>query len=405
MSTVDTICSTCRFRLDIFRLNCVYLHPDPLECSAMKTKRYDYPQHAVRMDASFFGTGNGVEEIHVCAYVTDPCLPYTRRLEELSAAVDAFLGEEELADSLPVFKRYFVSDAANMTESLLEKEKDRPYAISVVQQPPLDGSKAALWMYLQKGKTNSCYFHSLWTNRYNEEGSAGGQMTRLFADYEEALRPHAMHPARHCLRTWLYVHDIDVNYADIVKARNACFDRWGLTPRTHFIASTGIQGRQASAKVKVSMDAYAVRGLKEEQITYLHAFTHLSPTHVYGVAFERGVAVEYGDRKQLYISGTASIDCNGNVVHAGDVVRQSLRMWENVEKLLEEGGAAFRDLVQATVYLRDASDYPVVRPLLTEKMPGVPVLYVYAPVCRPEWLIEMECMAVVPVCRPEYPDF
>lgn len=372
---------------------------------AMRTQRYDYFRQGVRLDVSFFGEDGGVEEIHACVQVTDTFLSYVRQLEELLAAVDLFLKEKDVAGSRLVLKRYFLSDAANQAELLLKKEEGTPYALSVVQQPPLDGSKIALWMYLQKGKTNECYVHHWWAHHYCPEGDPGEQMASLFKEYQSELEQQGMEVARHCLRTWLYVHDIDVNYEGVVKARNECFARWGLTPQTHYIASTGIQGRQASARVKVSMDAYAVSGLRETQVRYLQAPTHLCPTHLYGVAFERGVSVEYGDRKHLYISGTASIDCEGRVVYRGDVVRQAMRMWENVEKLLEEGGADSSDLAHVLVYLRDASDYPFVRPLLTERMRGIPVHYLLAPVCRPEWLIEMECMAVIPHCNSEYGRF
>lgn len=371
----------------------------------MKFKRYNDSLHSVCLDASFFSTAHGVEEIHACAHVTDTTLPYPHQLEELRAAIALWMEEKDLTESRLVLKRYFLSDAANQTEALLQAEKDCACALSIVQQPPLDGSKIALWIYLRRGETNRCYTHHWWTHRKVTAGDAEAQTTRLFMDYEAELNRHSMQVACHCLRTWLYVHDIDVNYGGVVKARNACFDLWGLTPQTHYIASTGIQGRQASAQSKVTLDAYAVHGLQEEQIKYLYAPTHLSPTHLYGVAFERGVSVEYGDRKQLYLSGTASIDREGKVVHTGDVFRQALRMWENVTKLLEEGGADSCDLAQAIVYLRDASDYPVVRPLLEEKMPGVPVHYVLAPVCRPAWLIEMECIAIVPHCYPAYPIF
>lgn len=371
----------------------------------MKTQRYNYPQHHVHVDASFFHNESRVEEIHACVQVADTFLSYSRQLEELLAAVGLFLEEKEIAGSRLVLKRYFLSDAANQAELLLKKEEGKPYALSVVQQPPLDGSKVAFWMYLQKGKANECYVHHWWTRHYCPDGDSREQMANLFKEYQSELEQRGMEVARHCLRTWLYVHDIDVNYAGVVKARNECFARWGLTPQTHYIASTGIQGRQASAWVKVSMDAYAVGGLKEAQVRYLQAPTHLCPTHLYGVAFERGVSVEYGDRKHLYISGTASIDREGRVVCRGDVVRQAMRMWENVEKLLEEGGADSSDLAHALVYLRDASDYPLVRSLLAERMPGVPVHYLLAPVCRPEWLIEMECMAVIPHCNLAYGRF
>ena len=46
------------------------------------------------------------------------------------------------------------------------------------------------------------------------------------------------------------------------------------------------------------------------------------------------------------------------------------------------------------VYLRDPSDYDAVKAMYDEKFPNVPKVIVLAPVCRPTWLIEMECIAV-----------
>lgn len=63
------------------------------------------------------------------------------------------------------------------------------------------------------------------------------------------------------------------------------------------------------------MDTYAVAGLQPEQIHFLYAPTHLNPTYEYGVSFERGTYVDYGDRRQIFISGTASINNKGEVVY------------------------------------------------------------------------------------------
>ena len=97
----------------------------------------------------------------------------------------------------------------------------------------------------------------------------------------------------------------------MVKARNEVFVTQGLTPQTHYIASTGIGGRHADKQVLVQMDTYAVLGIRQEQIHYLYAPTHLNPTYEYGVSFERGTYVDYGDRRQVFISGTASINHRG----------------------------------------------------------------------------------------------
>ena len=67
-----------------------------------------------------------------------------------------------------------------------------------------------------------------------------------------------------CLRTWLFVQNVDVNYAGVVKARRELFVTQGLTEQTYYIASTGIEGRHADPDVRVQMDAYAVEGLRPE---------------------------------------------------------------------------------------------------------------------------------------------
>ena len=104
--------------------------------------------------------------------------------------------------------------------------------------------------------------------------------------------------------------------------------------------------------------------------------------------------MEYGDRDHIFISGTASINNKGEVVHVGDIVQQTKRMWENVEALLKEGGADFQDVMQIIVYLRDTADYEVVKALFADRFPYIPTVLTLAPVCRPTWLVEMECMAV-----------
>ena len=211
--------------------------------------------------------------------------------------------------------------------------------------------------------------------------------------------------ADNCLRTWFYVRDVDTQYAGMVKARRENFAQQGLTPETHFIASTGIGGLPADPHAIIQLGTYALIGFKPEQQRYLYAKTHLNSTYEYGVTFERGTRIDYGDRSHVYISGTASINNKGEVVHVGDVVKQTHRMWENVEALLTEAGSGFDDIAQIIVYLRDLCDYPTVKELFDQKFPTVPYVITLAPVCRPTWLIEMECVAIRPASFPEYRDF
>ena len=362
-----------------------------------------------------FEVPEGVNEYHVMIRMTDPRLTYTEQVEAVLTAY-ARLVEGELKGSCAVFKRFFLSDAANQADYLLAMHaEDSDCPLSIVEQPPLDGSKVAMWVYLQKGVqikalSNGIYevkhgdYRHLWmAGAFNQASNSEYQMRLLFNDYVMQLLENGCSLANNCIRTWLYVQNVDVNYAGVVKARNEVFATQNLTDKTHFIASTGIAGRHANPKVLVQMDAYAVDGVKQEQIHYLYAPTHLNPTYEYGVSFERGTYVDYGDRRQVFISGTASINNKGEIVHPGDIRKQTLRMWENVETLLKEAECTFDHVGHLLVYLRDIADYTVVKEMFEERFPNTPKVFLLAPVCRPGWLIEMECMAVKAIHNVQYP--
>ena len=51
------------------------------------------------------------------------------------------------------------------------------------------------------------------------------------------------------------------------------------------------------------------------------------------------------------------------------------------------------DIGYFIVYLRDISDYMSIARFMGMAYPAIPYVIVEAKVCRPEWLIEMECVA------------
>ena len=56
------------------------------------------------------------------------------------------------------------------------------------------------------------------------------------------------------------------------------------------------------------------------------------------------------------------------------------------------------------IYERHRNRYEVNR-MFEERFPGVPKVIVHAPVCRPGWLIEMECMATKAVINETFKPF
>lgn len=356
------------------------------------------------------GSAGGVEEYHAILHVEPRGEMFEGQMKRLASAEGLLPVTGNVCGARAVFKRYFVSDAANQ-QPLIPLSHD--CAVSIIQQPPLDGSKIALWVYLQRGTEiyedggmavaeHNGYSH-LWRMGMTEgSGDAEWQTEHLLGRHVEELGERGATLAGNCIRTWFFVRDADTQYAGMVRARRRVFDRQSLTAQTHYITSTGIGGLPADTASLVQLDTYAITGLSPSQQRYLYAPGHLNRTIDYGVTFERGTLIEYGDRGHIYISGTASIDNKGRVVHSGNIVRQTERMWENVGALLAEGGMTFSDMGHIIVYIRDMADYAIVSRMFAERFPETPCVITLAPVCRPSWLVEMECMAIDNRHRPQF---
>ena len=387
-----------------------------------KTKSVVFNQDRFDQAVVSFSRFDGENSTEFNLIITpDSGFSFSEQLTAIEKALKHFLKEQEMTDESVIFKRYFVSDYSNQTE-IHDHMSNWRYvcATSVVQQVPLCGAKVVLWVVLLEGSVTrkslnqnnlslnrNGYSHLFSTQLYDEKakGSSFGQTMEIFQDYMDTLQKQNLTLAENCIRTWIYVRDIDNNYAGMVNARNQIFISENLTRETHFIASTGIEGRHANTDALVLMDAYAVGGFSPEQITFLKAPTHLNPTHEYGVAFERATTVDYRDRKQIFISGTASIDNCGQIVHPGDIAGQVKRTFENIKALLDEAGASIGDLTHLIVYVRDPADFPLIDQYIERHYPFIPRVVVLAPVCRPGWLIEIEGIAIKAVNNPKYNNY
>lgn len=345
-------------------------------------------------------------EYHAYIHATNSLLSFQEQLQSLAKAAKDLLSLAPQGTKC-FMARCHVSDAANQSDTI--KNILSPIlnsTLSIIQQPPLDGTKIALWIYavsnVEKEYINGIsklyhngYKHYWTTEKGNSEDSTYQQTVSLLDNSSNILKNESMSICDNCKRTWLYVNDIDNHYADVVNGRNDVFDREKLTEQTHYIASTGIFGYTGKRGVNVMLDTYSIKGLKVEQTQYLYALSNLNRTSEYGVRFERGVAIKYGDRTHTFISGTASIDNMGNILYPNDIKKQTQRMWENVEALLAEVDMHLdEDVAMMTVYLRDMADYNIVKVLFEKRFPNRPKAIVLAPVCRPGWLIEMECICI-----------
>lgn len=322
---------------------------------------------------------------------------FADRLAELKDKVQAYLSTEGRGGRKLHYSKVFFSDLQNQHRDFVDSPLCTDILgksdITLVEQPPMDNSKVSV--LLKTSDAPSPYiFQSL---RLDDEDAKGQssylQTMMLFSRYIKDIERQGLSIKDNLVRTWIYVADIDVNYDGVVRARNDIFRQYGLTSDTHYVASTGIGGYSQTRHATVAIDFLTAPKARPSDFLYLQALDHLGPTHDYGVAFERGTRLTLPFQEQYFISGTASIDRQGNVLFVGDVIRQTERLLDNIKALLKDGGAAMDDIQYFIIYLRDISDYPAVEAYMRQHYPDIPRIILSAKVCRPEWLIEMECVA------------
>lgn len=381
---------------------------------------------AASVHVSHFSGISGVTECYIAVSPTGPG-DLDTHLDRVQEGYQNGLDAAGLDASTAVFRRFFCSDLPNQRVALEARafsnprNRDEPCAVSWICQPPVPPVKVALWAYhvedrgcgLLKESEDStltlrrgALAHHWTTGLTCTNGPSAFDQTRaVFETYERNLRARNLSLLDNVMRTWLFVRDIDVNYAEFVRARRELFAERGLTPDTHFIASTGVEGSHVDAAATITLDAYAISGVLPDQVQYLSVPDHLSPTYIYGVTFERGVSIAYRDRKHVIVSGTASIDADGRIVHPGDVSRQLDRTIENMEALVRSTGATLDDLRALIVYVRDPSDHALAWQRLRARFGDIPMQVVVAPVCRPGWLIEVEGIGIVAASNPDLPPY
>ncbi|MCP3985090.1 MAG: hypothetical protein GY723_11925, partial [bacterium] len=230
-------------------------------------------------------------------------------------------------------------------------------------------------------------------NIYGPGENAFDQTYAMLCASEELLREAGM-GFHDVVRTWMYLRDMDRDYAEFNRARREFFRSRGIELMP---ASTAVGGEPAAAAHDVSMRLYAVKSPEPLNVEVMSTPT-LNEAWSYGSDFSRGLKVEDANKVTLHVSGTASIDEAGLTVHVGDLEAQAERMLLNISSLLEAQGASFQDLVSAVTYLKSADDAPRVRAIFHRRgFEGFPCTLVEAPICRPELLCETEAVAVLPL--------
>jgi reactive intermediate/imine deaminase len=109
--------------------------------------------------------------------------------------------------------------------------------------------------------------------------------------------------------------------------------------------------------------------------------------------------VEVSGGKTIYVSGQVALDTDGQIVGAGDMKAQAEQVFKNLQAALAAAGATFKDVVKMNIYTMDVAQVQAIRDVRTryvgETLPASTLVQVVH-LARPEFLLEIEVIAVVP---------
>jgi len=101
----------------------------------------------------------------------------------------------------------------------------------------------------------------------------------------------------------------------------------------------------------------------------------------------------------VFLRGQIGSDFEGNIIGIGDPEAQTEQAMKNVKQLLEEAGSCLDHVCKITIYLTSREIREVVYRTVGKWLKGVfPVStgVIVAGLAKPEWLLEVDVIAVIP---------
>ena len=222
------------------------------------------------------------------------------------------------------------------------------------------------------------------------------QTQRAFELTEAALEKAGM-DFSNVLRTWLYAEEILSWYDELNRVRDSFFADRGVFGGT-IPASTGIGGSNPSGSALV-VSALAVKPKGEgEGVEIAEAPSPLQcGATEYGSSFSRAVELSAPDHRRLLVSGTASINPDGETVHLENVAGQIELTMEVIEAILTSRNMAWDETVRAVAYLKRAEYLPAYVGYCEANGLDFPAVISENDICRDDLLFEIEVDVVSPV--------
>ncbi len=195
------------------------------------------------------------------------------------------------------------------------------------------------------------------------------------------------------VRTWIYFARLLDWYDDFNAVRSAHHEREEVGAKS-MPASTGIQGRMGQAAC--FMDVLAVQSVDDGPLrtTPIRRTARQDGAFTYGSAFSRGLIWQAGEARTVFVSGTASINGDGDSVHIDNAEAQTFETLMAIAGVLAEAGGRLEHIAMATVFCKNLDAFEAFRRITQAlEIAEFPAIFTVGDVCRHDLLIEIEAVA------------
>ena len=105
-----------------------------------------------------------------------------------------------------------------------------------------------------------------------------------------------------------------------------------------------------------------------------------------------------GAQTVLFLAGQVAYDDKGGPAHRGDFAAQARAVYQAIKAQVEAGGGTMQSIVKLNTYLTDIrhrAELAAIREEFFGKKGPASTLVAVSALAMPEWLIEVEAIAVV----------
>ena len=127
----------------------------------------------------------------------------------------------------------------------------------------------------------------------------------------------------------------------------------------------------------------------------------LSPEGLHRNPAFSNVVVVSGSIRTVYVGGQDAVDADGNIVGVGDIAAQTEQVLRNLRTALEAAGAGPDHVIKWNIFIVDGQDFGAGYAAFQRvwgDSPNPPVITaaVVKGLAHPDFLVEMDAIAVVP---------